>query len=282
MWQLALPVALVNPLTVTAAYTTFVAHGRLPSRDLMARLRRRAFRSGPGVRAATVAIAASGHSARGFARRPVAFDGPVAVVWGARDALVPRRTSPRCAARCRRRTSRCGTAWATTPSASARSRSPGSSSATRAAGRAAGASAPTPHDLPEWPPGTVAVLSTAGRAPHAIPVSTAVRAGPRRVLLALARTRTSLARLREDPACALTVLAARDLAFTAYGRATVDRRTRWTSPRPSSRSRSTSTRSRTTPTRASRSRAASRWRWTDPDAAERDAVIHEALRRLAG
>jgi len=89
VWQLALPVALVNPLTVTAAYTTFVAHGRLPSRDLMARLRRRAFRSGPGVRAATVAIAASGHSPRGFARRPVAFDGPVAVVWGARDALVP-------------------------------------------------------------------------------------------------------------------------------------------------------------------------------------------------
>jgi pimeloyl-ACP methyl ester carboxylesterase len=89
VWQFALPVALVNPLTVTAAYTTFVAHGRLPSRDLMARLRRRAFRSGPGVRAATVAIAAAGHSARGFARRPVAFDGPVAVVWGARDALVP-------------------------------------------------------------------------------------------------------------------------------------------------------------------------------------------------
>ena len=89
LWQLALPVALVNPLTVTAAYTTFVAHGRLPSRDLMARLRRRAPRGPSGMRAATVAIAASGHSARGFARRPVAFDGPVAVVWGARDALVP-------------------------------------------------------------------------------------------------------------------------------------------------------------------------------------------------
>jgi pimeloyl-ACP methyl ester carboxylesterase len=89
LWQFALPVALVNPLTVTAAYTTFVANGRLPSRDLMARLRRRAFRSGAGVRAATVAIAAAGHSARGFARREVAFDGPVAVVWGARDALVP-------------------------------------------------------------------------------------------------------------------------------------------------------------------------------------------------
>jgi pimeloyl-ACP methyl ester carboxylesterase len=87
--QLALPIALVNPLTVTAAYATFVAHGRLPSRDLMARLRKRAFRCGPGVRDATIAIAAAGHSVRGFAHRPVDFDGPVAAVWGARDALVP-------------------------------------------------------------------------------------------------------------------------------------------------------------------------------------------------
>jgi pimeloyl-ACP methyl ester carboxylesterase len=89
VWQLALPIALVNPLTVTAAYTTFVAHGRLPSRDLMARLRKRAFRCGPGVRAAVIAIAAAGHSMRGFAHRRVGFDGPVAALWGARDALVP-------------------------------------------------------------------------------------------------------------------------------------------------------------------------------------------------
>jgi pimeloyl-ACP methyl ester carboxylesterase len=87
--QLALPFALFSPLTVTAAYTTFVAHGHLPSRDLMARLRKRAFRSGPGVPAATLAIAASGRSACGFAHRPVSFDGPVAAVWGSRDALVP-------------------------------------------------------------------------------------------------------------------------------------------------------------------------------------------------
>jgi pimeloyl-ACP methyl ester carboxylesterase len=87
--QLTLPLALISPLTVTAAYATFVAHGRLPSRDLMARLRKRAFRCGPGVRAATLAIAAAGRSPRGLAHRPVAFDGPVAVVWGARDALVP-------------------------------------------------------------------------------------------------------------------------------------------------------------------------------------------------
>ena len=87
--QLALPFALISPLTVTAAYATFVAHGRLPSRDLMLRLRKRAFRCGPGVRAATIAIAASGRPPDGFAYRRVAFDGPVAVVWGSRDVLVP-------------------------------------------------------------------------------------------------------------------------------------------------------------------------------------------------
>ena len=87
--QLTLPFGLFNPLAVTAAYTTFVTNGRLPSRDLMARLRTRAFRSGPGVRAATLAISASGRSPHGFAHRPVAFDGPVAAVWGSRDALVP-------------------------------------------------------------------------------------------------------------------------------------------------------------------------------------------------
>jgi hypothetical protein len=75
--------------------------------------------------------------------------------------------------------------------------------------------------LPEWPAGTVAVLSTAAGDPHAIPVSTAIRKGPRRVVLALALRRESLARLREDPRCALTVLAAGDVAVTALGRAEV-------------------------------------------------------------
>jgi Pyridoxamine 5'-phosphate oxidase len=74
--------------------------------------------------------------------------------------------------------------------------------------------------LPEWPEGTVATLSTAG--PHAIPVSTAVRTGPRTIRFALAHGRESLLRLRAEPRCALTVLA-RDTAFTAHGRATVTR-----------------------------------------------------------
>ena len=74
-------------------------------------------------------------------------------------------------------------------------------------------------ELPEWPDGTVAVLSTGAGEPHAIPVSTAVRRGPRTIVLALALGRESLARLREDPRCALTVLAAGNVAFTAVGRA---------------------------------------------------------------
>ena len=71
--------------------------------------------------------------------------------------------------------------------------------------------------LPSWPPGTAAVLCVAG--PHAIPVSTAIRAGDRRVLLALGGRRETLRRLRdEDPAAALCVMA-EGLAFTAKGQA---------------------------------------------------------------
>jgi pimeloyl-ACP methyl ester carboxylesterase len=86
--ELSLPLALVNPLTVTAAYSAFVAHGRLPSRDLMDRIVRRSFRSGPGVRMAVQAISAAGRSPRGYARRGIGFHGPVAARWGEHDALV--------------------------------------------------------------------------------------------------------------------------------------------------------------------------------------------------
>jgi hypothetical protein len=74
--------------------------------------------------------------------------------------------------------------------------------------------------LPEWPEGTVAVVATAGEAPHAIPVSLVLRAGPLTLTLGLAPARTTLGRLRADPRCSVTVLAAGDLAFTAHGRAT--------------------------------------------------------------
>jgi mannose-6-phosphate isomerase-like protein (cupin superfamily) len=75
--------------------------------------------------------------------------------------------------------------------------------------------------LPEWPTRTIGVLATIGTTPHAIPVSAPLRAGDRRILLSLHRERGSLARLRERPEVALTVLTEGDVAFTARGRARV-------------------------------------------------------------
>jgi nitroimidazol reductase NimA-like FMN-containing flavoprotein (pyridoxamine 5'-phosphate oxidase superfamily) len=75
--------------------------------------------------------------------------------------------------------------------------------------------------LPDFPRRTIAVLSTVDPAPHAIPVSAPVRADDTTILLNLHRSRDSLARLRENPAVALTVLAEGDVAFTARGRARV-------------------------------------------------------------
>ena len=74
--------------------------------------------------------------------------------------------------------------------------------------------------LPDWPAGTVTILATAGENPRAIPVSAAVRAGPRHVLIALASGRRSLERLRADPRVSLAIIA-RDVAVTAHGRARV-------------------------------------------------------------
>jgi hypothetical protein len=77
---------------------------------------------------------------------------------------------------------------------------------------------PPPHELPEWERGTPAVLCVAG--PHPIPVTTPVRRGPDRVLLALGRRRETLERLRVDPRVALIVIG-KGVAFTAHSRALV-------------------------------------------------------------
>jgi hypothetical protein len=75
--------------------------------------------------------------------------------------------------------------------------------------------------LPEWPARTIAVLTTVDPAPHAIPVSAPLRAGERSILLSLQRDRGSLARLRERPEVALTILTEGDIAITARGRARI-------------------------------------------------------------
>ncbi|HEY7618762.1 MAG TPA: hypothetical protein VH834_03270 [Solirubrobacteraceae bacterium] len=134
------------------------------------------------------------------------------------------------------------------------------------------------RELPEWEGGAVAVLSTAGGAPHAIPVSTAVRAGPARVLLGLAAHRESLARMRREPRCALTIVTGADVACTAHAHATVldDEVAEGVvavaldvyaiqdhmQPRFAIEAGVT-------------------WRWTDEDAAERDRAVRAALSELA-
>lgn len=60
--------------------------------------------------------------------------------------------------------------------------------------------------IPELPPGVVAILATVGPdGPVAIPVSALRRTARGRLLVGLARTRGSTARLRADPRCAVSL-----------------------------------------------------------------------------
>lgn len=134
--------------------------------------------------------------------------------------------------------------------------------------------------LPRWPPGTVAVLSTGGGDPHAIPVSTAVRAGDACLLFALGRGRESLARLRADPRAALTLMAAGDVAVTAHGRASVA-----ADPLPGAEGvvavRLDVERVCDHVQPAFQIEAGVAWRWTDAEAAGRDERVRRALVVLA-
>ena len=126
--------------------------------------------------------------------------------------------------------------------------------------------------LPSWPVGTVAVLTTGGDEPHAIPVSTAVRRGPRSLAFALGLRRESLARLRADPRCALTLLAAGNVAVTVIGRARVVAEVEHVAivhvsvDRIQNHARDTFVID-----------DGVQWRWTDDDASRADAAVRRAL-----
>jgi hypothetical protein len=139
---------------------------------------------------------------------------------------------------------------------------------------------PDPEVLPDWPDGTVAILATAGGEPHAIPVSTAIRAGDRAVLLALALRRESLARLKADPRCALSLLAAGDVAVTATGRACVVEEPMAAAERVAAvRLDVDAIQDHNQPRFEIQDGV--RWRWTDPEAERQDAQTRAALRALA-
>jgi hypothetical protein len=129
--------------------------------------------------------------------------------------------------------------------------------------------------IPEWPPGTVAIFTTTGAdGLHAIPVSTARRAGPDTVLLALGPSRGSLARLREDPRCALAVMAG-GTAVTLRGRATIAGEAAGT---VAVRIDVEAVDDHAQPTFAIHEGV--RWEWTDADAGSRDEQVRAELERL--
>ena len=84
-----LPLALLNPVSALGVYMAVVGNGHLPDRELVARLRKNAYRWAPGAECANEAITASGLSRRAFHRRQLDYHGPVMALWGDRDRLVP-------------------------------------------------------------------------------------------------------------------------------------------------------------------------------------------------
>ncbi len=135
-------------------------------------------------------------------------------------------------------------------------------------------------ELPDWPGGTVTFLATGAGAPHVIPVSAALRAGPARVLLALAPRRASLARLREAPRVALAVLAAGDVALTAEGTARVV-----AEPLPGAENvvavELVVERIQEHGNRHFAVTGGVQWRWEDEESERRDAAVRSALAALA-
>lgn len=84
-----LPHALASQLVVSAAYTGFVSAGKRPDKKMLERVMAAAAQSTPGARDGTDAVVAAGRSKRAFHRRGVKYSGPVSVVWGDHDHLVP-------------------------------------------------------------------------------------------------------------------------------------------------------------------------------------------------
>jgi hypothetical protein len=135
-------------------------------------------------------------------------------------------------------------------------------------------------ELPQWAEDTVAILCTGAGWPHAIPVSTVVRAGPRRALVALALRRESLARLREDPRCALAIMAGADIACTAYARARIVQEEMSAADGVAAVALDVEAiQDHTQPRFAIDAGVA--WHWIDEEACERDRAIRAALAELA-
>jgi pimeloyl-ACP methyl ester carboxylesterase len=88
--ELLLPFALGNHFALNTVYRVLVGGGNAPE-DVLARVIDRHGEVVPGAREATKAIVRAGLSRSGFRHRVADYRGPVTVVWGSRDRLVPPR-----------------------------------------------------------------------------------------------------------------------------------------------------------------------------------------------
>src|SRR3954451_2481043 len=75
--QAGLPLALTNPVAMTAIYSLWVANGQRPDHALVDRCRKDPFRVVGGARQALRTIVRCGIDKNAFFRRPVGYHGPV-------------------------------------------------------------------------------------------------------------------------------------------------------------------------------------------------------------
>jgi hypothetical protein len=134
-------------------------------------------------------------------------------------------------------------------------------------------------ELPEWEIGTPAVLCVHG--PHAIPVSTCVRAARDRIVFALARSRETLWRLREHPEAALCMLG-EGLAFTAEGAAAILREQLDSSPHVAALELRVARIQDHLEDGRTEMLDGARWQFTSDEAREADTMVREELAELAG
>ncbi len=132
--------------------------------------------------------------------------------------------------------------------------------------------------LPDWERRAAGLLIVTG--PHAMPISTAVRAADRLLVFALARRRETLARLREDSRAAFALLA-EGMAFTAYGDAGVIREKLDGAPNMAGVELRVGRIQNHLADGRTEMLSAARWRWRKEEAREADRTVVAAIEALA-
>lgn len=133
--------------------------------------------------------------------------------------------------------------------------------------------------LPDWERRAAGLLVVTG--PHAMPISTAVRAGDRRLVFGLARRRETLARLRKDPRAAFALLA-EGVAFTAYGNASVIREKLDGAPNMAGVELRVDRIQNHLADGRTEMLSPAGWRWRQEEAREADRTVVAAIEMLAG